>query len=55
MFKAQWKIKTPPVSERRLCFRAVPLLASLSSTKRYTWALRDTLGTKGLLIQSSNA
>lgn len=26
MFKEQWEIKPPPVSERRLCFRAVPLL-----------------------------
>lgn len=26
MFKEHWKIKPPPVSERRLCFRAVPLL-----------------------------
>jgi len=26
MFKEQWKIKPPPVSDRRLCFRAVPPL-----------------------------
>lgn len=44
MFKTQWKIKTPPVSERRLCFRAVPLLCISEQYKkvhlgleRHTW------------------
>lgn len=55
VFKEGWKIKPPPASEWRLCFRAVPLLCISEQYKKVHLGLEGHTWDKGAAIQPSNA